>query len=112
MVRELNKSGYRVVVIDYIGLGSEGTHTYLNRVEQGHALIDAARATAKPGEKVGFWGYSQGGGAAAAAAELVADYAPELNVVGTFAGAPPADPIAVLEQAPRASRTWWPASPP
>lgn len=100
VVRELNKAGYRVVVIDYIGLGSEGTHTYLNRVEQGHALIDAARATAKPGEKVGFWGYSQGGGAAAAAAELVADYAPDLNVVATFSGAPPADPIAVLEQAP------------
>ncbi|MCP1388710.1 lipase family protein [Corynebacterium sp. TA-R-1] len=100
VVRELNKAGYRVVVIDYIGLGSEGTHTYLNRVEQAHALIDAARATAKPNEKIGFWGYSQGGGAAAAAAELVNDYAPELNVVGTFAGAPPADPIAVLEQAP------------
>lgn len=99
VVRILTRAGYRVVVTDYIGLGSEGTHTYLNRVDQGHALIDAARAVAKPGEKVGFWGYSQGGGAAAAAAELVAEYAPELNVVGTFSGAPPADPIAVLETA-------------
>ena len=102
VVRMLNNAGYRVVVTDYIGLGARGSapvHTYLNRVDQGHALIDAARHTAYPGEKIAFWGYSQGGGAAAAAAELVADYAPELHVVGTFAGAPPADPVAVLEQA-------------
>ena len=99
MVQMLRESGYRVVVTDYMGLGTEGLHTYLNRVDQGHALIDAARAVAKPGEKVAFWGYSQGGGAAAAAAELVGDYAPELNVVGTFAGAPPADPLGVLQQA-------------
>ena len=38
-----------------------------------------------------FWGYSQGGGAAAAAAELAPSYAPELKVVGSYAGAPPAD---------------------
>lgn len=98
IVQMLLDEGYSVVVTDYIGLGTEGLHTYLNRVDQGHALIDAARAVAKPGEKVGFWGYSQGGGAAAAAAELVDDYAPELNVMGTFSGAPPADPLAVLEQ--------------
>lgn len=98
IVQLLLDEGYSVVVTDYIGLGTEGLHTYLNRVDQGHALIDAARAVAKPGEKVGFWGYSQGGGAAAAAAELVDDYAPELNVMGTFSGAPPADPLAVLEQ--------------
>lgn len=97
VVRMLTGAGYRVVVTDYIGLGSEGVHTYLNRVDQGRALIDAARATAHDNEKIGFWGYSQGGGAAAAAAELVAEYAPELNVVGTFSGAPPADPLAVLE---------------
>ena len=99
MVQMLLDDGYRVVVTDYMGLGTDGLHTYLNRVDQGRAVIDAARAVSKRGEKVAFWGYSQGGGAAAAAAELVGDYAPELNVVGTFAGAPPADPLAVLQQA-------------
>lgn len=98
LVGELTRAGYRVVVTDYIGLGTPGTHTYLNRIEQGHALIDAARATAKDNEAIAFWGYSQGGGAAAAAAELVADYAPELDVRATFAGAPPADPLAVMQQ--------------
>ena len=102
VVRLLNKAGYRVVVTDYMGLGDRGSakvHTYLNRIDQGHALIDAARHVSKPDEKVAFWGYSQGGGAAAAAAELVGEYAPELNVVGTFAGAPPADPLRVIEDA-------------
>ncbi|MBG6122331.1 lipase family protein [Corynebacterium aquatimens] len=92
------RRGYRVVVTDYIGLGTPGAHTYLNRIDQGHAVIDAARAVVAPGEKVVFYGYSQGGGASAAAAELHAAYAPELNVVGTFSGAAPADPLAVLEQ--------------
>jgi triacylglycerol lipase len=36
-------------------------------------------------------GYSQGGGASAGAVELASAYAPELNIVGAFAGAPPAD---------------------
>ena len=40
-----------------------------------------------------FWGYSQGGGATASAAELASSYAPELppHAFGTYAGAPPAD---------------------
>ncbi|SNV83012.1 secretory lipase [Corynebacterium imitans] len=98
LVSQLTRAGYRVVVTDYIGLGTPGTHTYLNRIEQGRALIDAARATAHDDEAIAFWGYSQGGAAAAAAAELVADYAPELDVRATFAGAPPADPLAIMRQ--------------
>ena len=44
-----------------------------------------------PHGPVAFWGYSQGGGAAASAAELASSYAPDLHVVGTYAGAPTAD---------------------
>jgi pimeloyl-ACP methyl ester carboxylesterase len=40
---------------------------------------------------VGLYGYSQGGGATAAAAELASTYAPELRIKGAVAGAPPAD---------------------
>nr|WP_229742509.1 lipase family protein [Gordonia jinhuaensis] len=92
----LLQSGYRVMMTDYIGLGTPGIHTYVNRVEEGHAVLDAARAAitlsgAKASDPVGFWGYSQGGGAAASAAEMAATYAPELHVKGTYAGAPPAD---------------------
>jgi Secretory lipase len=90
--------GFAIVMTDYQGLGTPGLHTYVARVPQADAMLDAARAakklpdtSLKPDGPLAFWGYSQGGGAAAAAAELASSYAPELNVVGTYAGAPPAD---------------------
>lgn len=98
IAQRLANEGYQVVVTDYIGLGTPGVHTYLNRVDQGHAVIDAARAAADPDEKVFFYGYSQGGGATAAAGELQPEYAPDLNLVGIFAGAPPANPETMLTQ--------------
>lgn len=88
--------GMRVVVTDYIGLGTPGEHTYVLHDEEGHAMLDAARAATPKGHPVGFWGYSQGGGASAAAAELASTYAPELNVKATFSGAPPADLVASM----------------
>lgn len=89
--------GMRVVVVDYIGLGTPGAHTYVLHDEEGHAMLDAARAMVPSGDPVGFYGYSQGGGAAAAAAEMHPTYAPELNIKGTFAGAPPADLLATID---------------
>ncbi|MBV5242332.1 lipase family protein [Mycolicibacterium sp. PAM1] len=98
-VETLVRRGFAILMTDYEGLGTIGvTHTYVNRLSQGHAMLDAARAarklpntSLKPDGPVAFWGYSQGGGAAASAAELAPVYAPELDVVGTYAGAPPAD---------------------
>lgn len=89
--------GMRVIVVDYIGLGTPGAHTYVLHDEEGHAVLDAARAIVPAGEPVAFYGYSQGGGAAAAAAELQPSYAPEVNLRGTFAGSPPADLLATME---------------
>ncbi|NNG98809.1 lipase [Gordonia araii NBRC 100433] len=96
-------NGVRVAIADYVGIGTPGMHTYLNRAEQGYAMIDAARAALKlasaPGDSpIAFSGYSQGGGAAAAAAELAEDYAPELDVRATYAGAPTADLISVINR--------------
>lgn len=93
--------GMNVVVVDLIGLGTPGQHTYVNHIEEGAATLDGARAGLSqlglPADSpVGFYGYSQGGGAAAAAAEMASSYAAELNVKGTFAGAPPADLLDVL----------------
>lgn len=92
--------GYRVVVTDYIGMGTPGLHTYAIHTEEGRALIDAARAAlslagAPANDPVGFFGYSQGGGSAASAAERVGTYAPEINLKGTYSGAPPAAPLAI-----------------
>lgn len=99
------EAGYTVVMPDYIGLGTEGTHTYMNRVDQGHAVLDAARA-AQQAEGVDITtespihirGYSQGGGAAAAALELASEHAPELNLTSGAAGAAPADLTGVAAQ--------------
>ncbi|MEV0247059.1 lipase family protein [Nocardia sp. NPDC050712] len=95
--------GANVFLTDYIGLGTPGIHTYVNRVESAHAVLDAARAAANlagtgTATPLAFWGYSQGGGATAAAAELQPEYAPELNLKGVWAGAPPADLTAVIGQ--------------
>lgn len=111
-VNNLLLRGIAVVVTDYEGLGTAGVHTYVNRAAEAHAVLDAARAaqslpgTAIPADgPVGFWGYSQGGGAAAAAAELAPQYAPELDVKGTYAGAPPADLAATLREIDGSSLT-------
>ncbi|MFF0543856.1 lipase family protein [Nocardia thailandica] len=64
-------------------------------------MLDGARAANALGgvgadTPLVLWGYSQGGGASAAAAEMQADYAPELNLKGTWAGGPVADLAAIL----------------
>lgn len=95
--------GARVLVTDYVGLGTPGIHTYANRFESGHAILDGVRAANNlggvgPETPVVLWGYSQGGGATAAAAEMQPEYAPELNLKGTWAGGPVADLAAILEK--------------
>ena len=90
--------GYAIAMTDYEGLGTAGTHTYMDRVSQGRAVIDAVRAAQRlPGSglsahsPVAFYGYSQGGAGAASAAEQAGSYGSELKVKGTVAGAAPAD---------------------
>ncbi|MCW2857321.1 MAG: lipase [Marmoricola sp.] len=95
--------GYNVVVPDYQGLGlrstsGHGTHTYMSREVQGRVVLDALRAAQQldspdiPADgPVAIAGYSQGGGAAASAAELWHTYAPDLDLKGAVCGAVPAD---------------------
>jgi dienelactone hydrolase len=88
-----------VVVTDYAGLGAtDRLHTYVNRLDGAHAVLDAVRAarnlegaSVTVDSPVGLYGYSQGGGATAAAAELQPSYAPDITLAGTYSGAPPAD---------------------
>lgn len=89
--------GFDVVVPDYQGHGAASpVHTYMSRVVQGHVVLDSLRAAQQvdgiePGGPVAITGYSQGGAASASAAEMWEDYAPELDIIGVVAGAPPAD---------------------
>jgi len=101
-VKGLLARGYGVAMTDYEGLGTPGLHTYMNRAVQGQAVLDSVRAAQRlpaaglPDDgPVAVYGYSQGGGAAASAAELARSYAPDLDVKGVASGAVPADLAAV-----------------
>lgn len=90
--------GYNVVVPDYQGLGIDGPHTYMSREAQGRVVLDALRAAQQldspdipANGPTAIAGYSQGGGAAASAAELWHEYAPALDLKGAVCGAVPAD---------------------
>ncbi|MGA5196076.1 lipase family protein [Streptomyces exfoliatus] len=68
------------------------------REAQGRAVLDSVRAAQRldavdlpDAGPVALYGYSQGGGATASAAELAPAYAPELKIRGAVVGAPPAD---------------------
>jgi pimeloyl-ACP methyl ester carboxylesterase len=84
------------VVTDYIGLGPVGErHPYLSRPSEAHSVIDAVRAARNlPATNAGQrWlaiGHSQGGHAALSTNELAAEYAPELELLGTISLAPAA----------------------
>ncbi|MDW8808280.1 lipase family protein [Streptomyces scabiei] len=105
VIYRLLAAGAAVVVTDYVGLGAtDRLHTYVNRLDEGHAVLDAVRAaralpgtSLTPGSRVGLYGYSEGGGATASAAELQSTYAPDVHLAGTYAGAPPADLTAVMK---------------
>ncbi|RJQ81961.1 lipase [Pseudonocardiaceae bacterium YIM PH 21723] len=97
-IAKLMERGYGVALTDYQGLGTPGNHTYVIRAAEGHAVLDSARAAQRLREAglpehgpVAIAGYSQGGGASAAAAELAGEYAADLDIKGAYAGAPPAD---------------------
>jgi len=103
-VNALLGAGFAVAQTDYIGPWVEGSgdHPYVVRLSEAHTVLDVIRAAQRlPGTglpangPVGIAGYSEGGSAAAAAAELAATYAPELNVKGVYSGAPPADKAAL-----------------
>ena len=63
--------------------------------EPGYCVLDGVRAALSserlglsPSAPVALWGYSGGGLASAWAAEICADYAPELDIVGAVLGSP------------------------
>jgi Secretory lipase len=97
-VQGLLDRGWAVAVTDYEKLGTAGDHTYVIAAAEANAVLDIVRAATKlpqlglsTSAPVGIWGYSQGGQAAAKAAEIERTYAPELDVKGVVAGGVPSD---------------------
>jgi alpha-beta hydrolase superfamily lysophospholipase len=90
------QSGYAVAISDYEGLGTPGVHPYLVGESEGRGVVDAAITAhqlpdAKVSKRYAIWGYSQGGHGAAWADQIAADWAPDLDLLGTVAGAPPSE---------------------
>src|SRR5579875_1465262 len=90
--------GYALVVTDYQGLGTPGDHVYMVGRALGCNVLDAIRAARELGPAeirkngpAAIMGYSEGGTAAAWAAQLQPAYAPELELAGVAAGAAAAD---------------------
>ena len=93
-VAPLLEQGWVVVATDYEGLGGPGLHPYIVGESEARGAFDIVRAAQKvPGlgadGPLVVWGHSQGGHAAMHVAERWTDLAPELDLVGVAAGAPP-----------------------
>jgi pimeloyl-ACP methyl ester carboxylesterase len=102
-IRDLLARGYGVAVSDYQGLGTPGEHVYGVNIALGRNVLDSIRAARNLSEaglpadgQTAVMGYSQGGGAAAAAAEQADAYAPDLGVDAALAGGVLADPVAAI----------------
>lgn len=85
--------GWVVVGTDYEGLGTPGLHPYIVGDSEARGVIDIVRAARNLSSDVSadylVWGHSQGGHAAMFSLNIADTWAPELNLVGAIAGAPP-----------------------
>ena len=87
--------GWVVVATDYEGLGTPGLHPYIAGESEGRGTLDIVRAAhnleelTAAGDQTLLWGHSQGGHAVLFANQIAPEWAPELDIVGTVAGAPP-----------------------
>ncbi len=95
-VTEAIRRGYVYVAPDYPGLGSAMPHPYLVGASAAHSVLDAVRAArsipgAASGSSFAVWGESQGGHAALWTGQLARSYAPDLQLLGVAAAAPPTD---------------------
>jgi pimeloyl-ACP methyl ester carboxylesterase len=90
--------GWALAITDYQGLGTPGDHTYMVGRALGPNVLDAMRAARAlaPDElpedgPAAIIGYSEGGAAAAWAAQLQPTYAPDVSLSAVVAGAAAAD---------------------
>lgn len=103
-LNEAVRGGYVIVAPDYPGLGTSGPHPFLVGPSAARSTLDAVSAArtiagAAAGSAVAVWGESQGGHAALWTGAAARTYAPDLNVVGVAAAAPPTDLVRNLDQA-------------
>jgi len=93
------KQGFVITASDFADPDSSRVHPYVVGLAEAHAMLDAVRAAGHmPGtgatRRYALWGESEGAHAALWSAKLAPTYAPELDLVGVAADAPPTDLIA------------------
>jgi len=86
--------GWVITASDYQGLGTPGLHPWIAGENAARNTIDIVRAArtfnaAHASSDYVLWGHSQGGHTALFGWKIAADYAPELDLHGVVAGAPP-----------------------
>ena len=89
-------AGWVVVATDYSFAEKDGPHPYLIGDGEARATLDSVRAARQMPEltldkRMVTWGYSQGGHAALWTGIVGPRYAPDLDILGVVAIAPPAD---------------------
>jgi pimeloyl-ACP methyl ester carboxylesterase len=94
LANTLLDQGWIVTATDYQGEGTPGLHPYIAGIAAGRDTIDIVRAArqipaAHAGTNYVVWGHSQGGHTAMFALNIARTYAPELQLRGVVAGAPP-----------------------
>jgi predicted esterase len=98
LIAMLLARGWAVALTDYQGLGTPGDHTYMVGRALGPNVLDAMRAARQLAPEqlpdqgpAAIIGYSEGGAAAAWAAQLQPTYAPDVPLAAVAAGAAAAD---------------------
>lgn len=98
--------GWVVVASDYSGQGAPGVFPYLIGRGEARSSLDAVLA-ARELDGVALsrstvaWGHSQGGHAALWMAEIAADYAPDIDLLGAAVLAPVTDPLELADEVTR-----------
>ncbi len=94
LLNELLDEGWLVVATDYEGMGTPGRHPYIVGESEARSVIDSVKAAhdlpdLDVSDDYVVWGHSQGGHSAMFALDLAETLAPELDLKGVVAGAPP-----------------------
>ena len=102
LVNQLLDQGYVVAATDYEGLGTPGRHPYVVGESEARGVYDSVRAAGQLpdvelSDQIAVWGHSQGGHAAMFNLDIADDYAPEFDVVGVVAGAPPSQLLLIYD---------------
>jgi len=92
----LARAGWVVVATDYSFAEKDGPHPYLIGEGEARAALDSVRAARQMSEleldrRMVVWGYSQGGHAALWTGIIGPRYAPDVDIRGVVAIAPPAN---------------------